>query len=144
MSDIRIATAEDQILLEKEAKYCSYGDTVHYIEPPRIFSRCEGSYVWDTSDACRAASGNCKCKSTPRNKRVLVIGDGKSDMCVSTTADFVFAKGSLAQYCQAHAIPHLRFDSFAELPALLARLPQGMAANATHFTSDTQELFHHV
>ncbi|BBN57023.1 hypothetical protein TRE132_51480 [Pseudomonas chlororaphis subsp. aurantiaca] len=50
MSDIRIATAEDQVLLEKEAKYCSYGDTVHYIEPPRIFSRCEGSYVWDTSD----------------------------------------------------------------------------------------------
>lgn len=37
MSDIRIATAEDQILLDKEAKYCSYGDTVHYIEPPRIF-----------------------------------------------------------------------------------------------------------
>ena len=50
MSDIRIATPEDQILLEKEAKYCSYGDTVHYIEPPRIFSRCEGSYVWDTED----------------------------------------------------------------------------------------------
>ena len=50
MSDIRIASPEDQILLEKEAKYCSYGDTVHYIEPPRIFSRCEGSYVWDTSD----------------------------------------------------------------------------------------------
>ena len=96
------------------------------------------------SDACRAASGNCKCKSTPRNKRVLVIGDGKSDMCVSTTADFVFAKGSLAQYCQAHAIPHLRFDTFAELPALLARLPQGIAANATHFTSENQELFHHV
>ena len=50
MSDIRIATPDDQILLEKEAKYCSYGDTVHYIEPPRIFSRCEGSYVWDTED----------------------------------------------------------------------------------------------
>jgi len=50
MSDIRIASAEDQILLDKEAKYCSYGDTVHYIEPPRIFSRCEGSYVWDTED----------------------------------------------------------------------------------------------
>ena len=50
MSDIRIATAEDQVLLDKEAKYCSYGDTVHYIEPPRIFSRCEGSYVWDTED----------------------------------------------------------------------------------------------
>ncbi len=47
-----------------------------------------------SSDACRAASGNCKCKSTPRNKRVLVIGDGKSDMRVASTADFVFAKAA--------------------------------------------------
>ena len=98
------------------------------------------------SDACRAASGNCKCKSTPRNKRVLVIGDGKSDMCVASTADFVFAKGSLADYCVAHQIPHARFDTFAQVPALLAKLPQGLAANATTFntSSDHQELFHHV
>lgn len=99
-----------------------------------------------SSDACRSASGNCKCKSTPRNKRVLVIGDGKSDMCVASTADFVFAKGSLAKYCEANNLPHLRFDNFDELPALLARLPQGMAANATSFntSSDTQDLFRHV
>jgi 2,3-diketo-5-methylthio-1-phosphopentane phosphatase len=102
-----------------------------------------------SSDACRAASGNCKCKSTPGNKRVLVIGDGQSDMCVSSTADFVFAKGRLAEYCERNAIPYARFDSFAELPALLALLPKASAANATAFNSDTfntetQELFHHV
>ena len=51
------------------------------------------------SDACRAASGNCKCKSTPSTKRVLVIGDGQSDMCVAATADFVFAKDRLAEHC---------------------------------------------
>ncbi|AQY64594.1 MULTISPECIES: MtnX-like HAD-IB family phosphatase [Pseudomonas] len=101
------------------------------------------------SDACRAASGNCKCKSTPRNKRVLVIGDGKSDMCVASTADFVFAKGSLARYCEANNIPHARFDTFAEVSALLAKLPQGIAANATTFAPtdlsiENQELFHHV
>ena len=97
------------------------------------------------SDACRAASGNCKCKSTPRNKRVLVIGDGKSDMCVASTADFVFAKGSLATYCEANNIAHARFDTFAEVPALLAQLPQGIAANANTFTAaDNQEIFHHV
>ncbi|AXK53501.1 MtnX-like HAD-IB family phosphatase [Pseudomonas protegens] len=95
------------------------------------------------SDACRAASGNCKCKSTPRGKRVLVIGDGQSDMCVATTADFVFAKDRLADYCERNKIPHARFDSFAELPALLAKLPNN-AANATHFSLETQELFHHV
>ena len=75
-----------------------------------------------------------------------MIGDGKSDMCVASTADFVFAKGSLADYCVAHQIPHARFDTFAQVPALLAKLPQGIAANATTFntSSDNQELFHHV
>ena len=101
-----------------------------------------------SSDACRAASGNCKCKSTPRNKRVLVIGDGQSDMCVASTADFVFAKGRLAEHCERNHIPYARFDSFAELPALLDQLPQGIAANASPFNletaSDNQELFHHV
>jgi 4-aminobutyrate aminotransferase-like enzyme len=34
-------------LLRKEAKYCSWGDTVHYLEPPKFFERCEGSYLYD-------------------------------------------------------------------------------------------------
>ncbi|WP_019410986.1 MtnX-like HAD-IB family phosphatase [Pseudomonas psychrophila] len=96
-----------------------------------------------SSDACRAASGNCKCKSTPSGKRVLVIGDGRSDMCVASSADFVFAKDSLAEHCERNGIPHARFDSFAELPALLAQLPSD-AANAPHYSRDQQELFNHV
>lgn len=98
-----------------------------------------------SSDACRAASGNCKCKSTPKGKRVLVIGDGQSDMCVASTADFVFAKDRLAEHCERKGIPYARFDSFAELPALLAKLPNSDTANLTPFTTfDEQELFHHV
>jgi len=34
-------------LLEKERKYCSWGDTVHYLEPPKFFDRCEGTYLYD-------------------------------------------------------------------------------------------------
>lgn len=34
-------------LLEMEAKYCSYGDTVHYLEPPKFFERAEGNYLFD-------------------------------------------------------------------------------------------------
>ena len=34
-------------LLELEAKYCSYGDTVHYLEPPKFFERAEGNYLFD-------------------------------------------------------------------------------------------------
>ena len=33
-------------LLADEARYCSFGDTVHYSEP-KIFTRCEGSYLYD-------------------------------------------------------------------------------------------------
>ena len=37
----------DAELLADEAKYCSFGDTVHYSDPPKIFARCEGSYLYD-------------------------------------------------------------------------------------------------
>ncbi|WP_018609296.1 aspartate aminotransferase family protein [Uliginosibacterium gangwonense] len=37
----------DSDLLADEAKYCSFGDTVHYADPPKIFDRCEGSYLFD-------------------------------------------------------------------------------------------------
>jgi 4-aminobutyrate aminotransferase-like enzyme len=40
----RIATDE---LLEIEAKYCSWGDTVHYVEKPTIFKKAEGSFLYD-------------------------------------------------------------------------------------------------
>jgi 4-aminobutyrate aminotransferase-like enzyme len=34
-------------LLKLEAQYCSHGDTVHYTNPPKIFDRCEGSFLYD-------------------------------------------------------------------------------------------------
>ncbi|MDB5815119.1 MAG: aminotransferase class III-fold pyridoxal phosphate-dependent enzyme [Rhodocyclales bacterium] len=37
----------DAELLADEARYCSFGDTVHYCDPPKIFARCEGSYLYD-------------------------------------------------------------------------------------------------
>ncbi len=40
----------EKTLLELEAQYCSFGDTVHYEEPPKIFQRCEGSYLFDRED----------------------------------------------------------------------------------------------
>ncbi|MDD5680426.1 MAG: aminotransferase class III-fold pyridoxal phosphate-dependent enzyme [Candidatus Omnitrophica bacterium] len=39
--------AEKEGLLETEAKYCSWGDTVHYVEKPNIFVRAEGSCLYD-------------------------------------------------------------------------------------------------
>ena len=44
ISDPTTRTAE---LLALEQKYCSFGDTVHYLEPPKIFVDCEGSHLYD-------------------------------------------------------------------------------------------------
>jgi 4-aminobutyrate aminotransferase/(S)-3-amino-2-methylpropionate transaminase len=49
ISDIREQTAIDD-LLEKEKLYCSFGDTVHYADPPKLFTGCEGSYLFDERD----------------------------------------------------------------------------------------------
>src|SRR3989338_8728449 len=38
--------AEDE-LLKLEAKYCSWGDTVHYVDKPNIFKRGEGVFLYD-------------------------------------------------------------------------------------------------
>ncbi len=34
-------------LLDLEAKYCSWGDTVHYAEKLNIFKSSEGCYLYD-------------------------------------------------------------------------------------------------
>ena len=36
-------------LLADEARYCSHGDTVHYNDPPKIFTSCEGSFLGDAA-----------------------------------------------------------------------------------------------
>src|SRR5713226_3707551 len=38
---------DGQELLELEQKYCSWGDTVHYLDPPKFFERAEGHYLYD-------------------------------------------------------------------------------------------------
>lgn len=45
--DSQIVREQERLLLDKERRFCSYGDTVHYADEPRIFERCEGSYLFD-------------------------------------------------------------------------------------------------
>src|SRR5215469_10291022 len=38
---------EHQEMLDLEAQYCSYGDTVHYVDPPKRFAASEGGFLYD-------------------------------------------------------------------------------------------------
>jgi len=48
-AQISATPSRTEEVLEKDRRYCSYGDTVHYADPPKIFSRCDGSYLFDES-----------------------------------------------------------------------------------------------
>ena len=39
--------SDEADLLALERKSCSWGDTVHYLDPPKFFDRAEGSYLFD-------------------------------------------------------------------------------------------------
>lgn len=81
--------------------------------------------------ACSGGNGTCKCAIATRSKRrVLLIGDGASDFCLTRKADFVFAKNDLRRYCTQHNISHLGFSGFSEVRTLLRGLLN--ADYATH------------
>jgi 2-hydroxy-3-keto-5-methylthiopentenyl-1-phosphate phosphatase len=69
---------------------------------------------------CRVGGANCKCSHGERlpGPRVA-IGDGRSDFCMSAGADYVIAKGKLADYCRSHRRPHATFTDFNEVSAHL-------------------------
>src|SRR5574337_374166 len=47
VNEIRLS---EEVLREKEAQYCSHGDTVHYSPVPKFFQGCEGSFLYDRDD----------------------------------------------------------------------------------------------
>jgi 4-aminobutyrate aminotransferase-like enzyme len=47
-SSFLISAEEEARLLAVEKEVCSYGDTVHYAENPKIFTHGEGSFLYDT------------------------------------------------------------------------------------------------
>jgi 2,3-diketo-5-methylthio-1-phosphopentane phosphatase len=72
---------------------------------------------------CRVSGANCKCSHAQcahAGPRILV-GDGRSDFCMSTRADFVIAKGSLAAYCKSRRQPHALFTDFHDVTRVLAQ-----------------------
>lgn len=65
------------------------------------------------------ACGNCKLqylKSFRKsNKKVIFIGDGLTDRCAASKADIVFAKKSLAKYCESEGIRYIKYGSFEDI-----------------------------
>ena len=77
----------------------------------------------NASSNCTSANGTCKCAvAAEDSSRTLVIGDGRSDFCVATRADLVFAKDRLLDFCRERGLPHLPFTDFSDAKRLLLDL----------------------
>jgi 2-hydroxy-3-keto-5-methylthiopentenyl-1-phosphate phosphatase len=74
------------------------------------------------SSNCRVDAANCKCShaQSPYPHPWTVIGDGRSDFCMATRAEYVIAKGSLADYCRRRKLPHATFVDFSDVTAALS------------------------
>lgn len=62
----------DSMIRELDSEYCSYGDTVHYSENPKVFRNCEGSFMYDAKDTpyLDLQMWYASCNLGYKNKRV--------------------------------------------------------------------------
>lgn len=49
MQNLTTSITDSQIR-ELDSQYCSYGDTVHYSDNPKVFRGCEGTFMFDSQD----------------------------------------------------------------------------------------------
>jgi 2-hydroxy-3-keto-5-methylthiopentenyl-1-phosphate phosphatase len=74
---------------------------------------------------CASAAGMCKCRSVGVASGIRVyVGDGRSDFCVATKPELLFAKGHLAAFCERENIPFMPYRHFADIAhAFKRRMP---------------------
>lgn len=68
------------------------------------------------ADGC--GSGVCKCDvAKAGGDKILLIGDGHSDICLANIASFVLAKRdkSLHCHCRESGVPHAAYDDFFDI-----------------------------
>ncbi len=84
-----------------------------------VFAPGPGATLCDTN-------GICKCdRVRPRQRdgyKVVFIGDGLSDFCVSQQADVIFATRSLRKHCEENDIDFTPFDDFFDVIRALEKL----------------------
>ena len=84
------------------------------------------------ADGCK--SGVCKCNvAKAGGGKILLIGDGRSDVCLSGIASFVLAKRGkhLHRHCEENAIPHVVYNDFFDIMNhFTPAIEQGAVCNA--------------
>jgi 2-hydroxy-3-keto-5-methylthiopentenyl-1-phosphate phosphatase len=105
------------------APYLEGVETVSsHLEPDGTHWRVEFASV----ESCLHGCGTCKPAIMKRLNRTdgptIFVGDGLSDKYAAPCADLVFAKGTLAAYCDEHAISYSPYDDLDAIARWLDRV----------------------
>ncbi len=77
----------------------------------------EYSYPYATDECWEW--GNCKCKVLfelrAGGTKIVYAGDGRSDLCASQQADYVFARSTLLEHCKQLGLTHQEFADFHDV-----------------------------
>ncbi|KYP80848.1 MtnX-like HAD-IB family phosphatase [Ferroacidibacillus organovorans] len=88
--------------------------------------------VWPypCDEHCAGDCGLCKpsIKRLHEAKRVVVIGDGITDVRIALQADLVIARDALLSYGVEHGLPVARFEDFMDVIAILRREEKELSA----------------
>lgn len=87
-------------------------------------------------DDCVTLMGNCKCAVArgPSSTVRIMIGDGRSDFCIASSAHFVLAKDRLLEHCRKNDLPHMAFGSFVDASRIISQwfAQQGKSSARAH------------
>ena len=72
-----------------------------------------------------------------RGGATIFVGDGLSDKYAASTADLVFAKDKLADYCRKEQIRHLPYSNLDDVAVQLEELLDSNIATASEAIEET-------
>ncbi|HYF02236.1 MAG TPA: MtnX-like HAD-IB family phosphatase [Patescibacteria group bacterium] len=88
------------------------------------------------SESCSCFCASCKRNSILEKAApddiIIYIGDGLSDTCGAEHADIIFAKKSLAAYCNEFRLPHHPFKNFFDVRRILKKITTASSLKPRH------------
>ncbi len=95
-----------------------YSNHLRFAPPDRLF--VEFPHREHSCGRCANCKGYHVRRMRHNHEQIVYIGDGFSDRCGAQEADWVFAKGELANWLNERQVAHYRFEDFAQIAAVLA------------------------
>ena len=96
----------DNEISEMDNRYSSFGDTVHYLEHPKVFRECEGSFVYDSEGKpyLDLQMWYSACSFGYRNKRINDAIKDQMDTLPQVASQFLHESKALlaSKICEAN------------------------------------------